>query len=82
MCDRGYTWQGACMVGAYVAGGVHGRGRGPCMVGGVHGRRERPCQLLRDIVNEQAVRILLECILVSKLENQRYDHVILTHLLH
>ena len=38
--------------------GMHGRGmcgRGACM----------PQQILRDMVNEQAVRILLECILIS-----------------
>ena len=34
------------------------------MVGGVHDRGYT-CQILRDTVNERAVRILLECILVS-----------------
>ena len=51
---------------ACVAGGVHGGGHawqgvcmvGMCMVEGVHGG------ILRDTVNERAVRILLECILV------------------
>ena len=55
--------QGACMV----AGGVHGclgvcmvaGGLGGCVVaGGVH-------RIRRDTVNERAVRILLECILVN-----------------
>ena len=40
------------MVGGCMAGGIHGRGS--CM----------PQQILRDMVNERAVRILLECILV------------------
>ena len=38
-------------------GGVRGRG-------GVHGRGHPPQQILRDTVNERAIRILLECILV------------------
>ena len=50
MCGRGRAWQGACM-----AGGV--RGRGAYMA--------HPQQILRDTVNERAVRILLECILVK-----------------
>ena len=45
---------GACMV---AEGGVHG-GRGACMVAG------GMCGIQRDMVNERAVRILLECILV------------------
>ena len=50
--------------GACVAGVVHGRGgpawqRGVCVAGG------HAWQILRDTVNEWAVRILLECILVS-----------------
>ena len=54
---RGRAWQGAC-----VAGGM--RGRGGCVAGG--GVR---CawQILRDTVNERAVRILLECILFSSM---------------
>ena len=49
---------GACVAGegGIMAGGVHG-GRGECVAGGMHGIR-------RDTVNERAVRILLECILV------------------
>ena len=65
----GHVWlPGACMVvggvhgcqgHAWLPGGVHGcQGEGACVVGrGVHGIR-------RDTVNEQAVRILLECILI------------------
>ena len=56
-----------------MAGGVHGRGgmhgRGACMLGG-HAL-QGACmaggcawQILRDTVNERAVRTLLECILV------------------
>ena len=59
MCGcRGHAWLwGACMV----AGGV-----GPCVVvGGVHGGRGDVRGIRRDTVNERAVRILLECILVS-----------------
>ena len=52
----GHVKQGACMAGGHAWQGVHGRGA--CMVGG------RAWQILRDMVNERAVRILLECILV------------------
>ena len=77
MCGGGCAWQG----GACVAGGMHGRGvcmAGEACVGGraVHGGEEcmsrdmhamhAPWQILRDTVNERAVRILLECILVGK----------------
>ena len=51
MCGRGHAWQGVCMAGACVA-------KGACMAGG------RAWQILRDTVNERAVSILLECILV------------------
>ena len=54
----GHAWQGG-MHG----GGVHGRGAcvvvGTCMAGGGHA-----WQILRDTVNERAVHILLECILM------------------
>ena len=61
---------GACMV----AGGMHG-GRGVCgVVGGVHGGRRGVCGgggmcggIRRDTVNERAVPILLECILVMSM---------------
>ena len=52
------AWQGVCM-----AGGVHSRmsmhGRGHAWQGGVHGRGHA-----WHMVNEWAVQILLECILV------------------
>ena len=47
MCDRGHTWQGACVVGGVWQGNMHGggvHGQGACMAGGhawqggVHGR--------------------------------------------
>ena len=54
-----------------MAGYMHGRGvcgRGHVLQGDMHGRghawHARP-QILRDMVNERAVRILLECILVT-----------------
>ena len=54
----GHAWlQGACVVTggcAWLQGGMHGCGGGVCMVRGG-----------RDTVNERAVRILLECILVT-----------------
>ena len=55
---RGCAWQGVCM-----AGGMCGMGhawQGACMAEGC------AWQILRDMVNEQAVCILLECILVYK----------------
>ena len=55
MCGRG-----ACMAGG---GAVHGRG---CVWQGGMCGMHTPHQILRDTVNEQAVCILLECILVFK----------------
>ena len=70
----GRAWWGEGVCGG---GGMHGRG--VCMAEGVHGRGHvrqggvhgRTCMLpstpwlkLRNTLNEQAVRILLECILV------------------
>ena len=49
---RGRAWQGGVRGG----GGVHGRGA--CLP------HMSPRQILQDTVNERAVRILLECILV------------------
>ena len=46
---------GACVI---VGGGMRGC-RGACMVAG------GMCRIRRDTVNERAVRILLECILVT-----------------
>ena len=66
---RGHAWQvggwgvcgrGACVVGVCVAGGH--AWSGACMAGGVCGGGHA-WQILRDTVNERAVRILLECIL-------------------
>ena len=61
----GHAWQGgvhgrgACMAGGHAWQGV-------CVAGGVHGGG---CawQILRDTVNERAVCILLECILVMNI---------------
>ena len=55
MCGRGCAWQG----------GMHGVGQ--CMAGGVHGRGAcmPPQGIWWDTVNERAVCILLEWILVS-----------------
>ena len=73
MCGGGEGWwRGGCAWwegcawwgGACIAGGMHGRG--VCMARGMHGRGA--CivwQILRDTANERAVRIILECILVS-----------------
>ena len=54
---------GACVAGACVGGGVHGKGI--CVAGGrgvMRGRRERAWQGRRPL--QRTVRILLECILV------------------
>ena len=60
MHGGGHVWQGMCVVG-----GMHGRGA--CMVGA----GEHAWQILRDTVNERAVRILLECILVYRCNTSR-----------
>ena len=55
---------GMCGRGACMAGGVHGRGA--CVVAGVCAMRApRQILRLRHTVNERAVRILLECIVVN-----------------
>ena len=66
MHSRGHAWWGRAWQGACIAGGMHGRGG--AWQGGIHGRggvhaKHAPQQILRDTVNERAVRILLECIL-------------------
>ena len=72
------VWQGACMAGGCVwsegsmrGGGIHGRraymAEGGCIAGGVHDRGGCAWQILRDTVNERAVRILLECISFFKI---------------
>ena len=59
MVAGGCAWlSGACMAGGHVwLGGVHGCGGHAWLPGGVH-------MIQQDTVNERAVRILLECILV------------------
>ena len=58
---------GACVVvrGVHGEGGMHGKGGGICGEGGMHGKGGMP-GIRRDMVNERAVRILLECILVCR----------------
>ena len=60
-----HAWQGACMARGWVWWG-DGRcaWQGACMAGVCMAHRPPPQQILRDTVNERAVRILLECILV------------------
>ena len=79
VCGRGKgrAWQGVQIAGgACVAGGHAWQGgrawQGVCVVGG-HACHALPQQTLRDTVNERAVRILLECILVVVV-------ILLTHL--
>ena len=63
--------RGVCVAGGHAwQGGLHGRGvcvaGGHVWHGGMHGRGMCvPCQIPWDMVNERAVRILLECILVA-----------------
>ena len=62
MHGRGHVWQGACMAGGVCMA------RGACVAGGhAWHTRPPPREILRDTVNERAVRILLECILVIQL---------------
>ena len=65
VCGGGCAWQGCVWPGhawqrVCMAGGRYGKECG----GGMHGRG-RVWQILRDTVNDRAVRILLECIPVS-----------------
>ena len=80
MCGGGHAWwggmdggghvcwgvcmAGACMVGVHVAGGH--AWQGACVAGGHACHTHPPADTMRygDMVNEQAVCILLECILV------------------
>ena len=59
---KGHAWWG---------GGMNGRGvcmaRGHMWQGACMAHTSPPWQILRDTVNERAVRILLECILVVQL---------------
>ena len=70
----GHAWWGACMVRACVEGGVRGRGhawQGVCVT------RMPPGQILRLglTVNERAVHMVLECILVYNIFNSACDSV-------
>ena len=88
MCGRrayvagGHVWPGACVAGGMHGRGVHGRGHvwwGACTVGGMCGRGACvPQQILQDTVNQRAVRILLECILVSILF-MAFEFIMLSH---
>ena len=76
----GCAWWGACVARGVWQGGMHGRGhawqggmcgrgqaRWGCVAGGcMAGGACVPRQILWDTVNEQVVRILLECILFRK----------------
>ena len=61
MHGRGHAWQGACVLGAVRGGGVHGREHAWQGVG----MACMPPQILQDALNEQALCILMECILVN-----------------
>ena len=70
MHGRGHAWWGACVAGgacmargACVAGGAC-MARGACILGGMCGKGGCACQTVQDTVNEWAVCILLEYILV------------------
>ena len=70
LCPRGggghVWWWGACVAGGGMCGwGVHGSG--VCVAGGHVWWGGHAWQILRDMVNEQAVRILLQCILVTRM---------------
>ena len=64
---KGRAWKG-CAWGDVCGGGLHGRGAcivGACLAGGRAWRGGgHAWQIPRDTVNERAVHILLECILV------------------
>ena len=57
--------EGACMVGGMHGKGGHAWQGGACVAGGGVCGGGRAWQILWDTVNERAVRILLECILVT-----------------
>ena len=59
--EGGHAWQGGMHSrGVCMARGMYSRGH--VWQGGMH--LPPPTQILRNTVNERAVRILLECILV------------------
>ena len=66
VCQSFCSWGGACVAGVCMTGGVHGRGHTWQEGGAWQGGACMPChyEILRDTVNERAVGILLECILV------------------
>ena len=66
----------ACVVkgGMRGKGGVHGkRGGGMRGEGGMHGEGGACVGYDEDTINERAVRILLECILVDYVEDQLWS---------
>ena len=73
MCGGGHVWQGGMCGGGHVWWrhvwwGMHGRvctWWGMCMAQGHEWQLGHVRQILRDTVNERAVRILQECILVG-----------------
>ena len=96
MHGKGHAWQGGmCVAGGHVwQEDMYGRGcawqgahvcLGDAWHGGMHGRGHAwhappPNQILRDAVNERAVRILLECILVFlfiRIRNYFQEHFLL-----
>ena len=71
VCDRGRAWWEACVARGHVWQGGHAWQRGRAWQRGMLGRGVcvawgHAQKILRDTVNERAVRILLECILVAK----------------
>ena len=74
-------WRGACVVAP--GGGMHGCSRGVCMVapggGGVWllrvGGHASDTTRYGDTINERAVRILLECILVINFSKTLYQRL-------
>ena len=65
--------QGVCVVawGVHGCGGRHAWLPGGCVVVGGGGM----CRIRRDTVNERAVRILLECILVLQIKFIQYVQI-------
>ena len=58
--------RGVCIQGGLHPGGSASIGRGGIHLGGSTSRSRPTHRILRDTVNERAVRILLECILVTE----------------
>ena len=89
---------GACMAGGMHGGGFAHGGGGACMAGDMcgrgcawqgdmHGRGAcmacvAPQKILWDTVNERAVHILLECILVLKMQTQSINTITCFHRTH